>query len=76
MLAASENKAISDNDPKVYVSECVKKLGADADAVFASNLLPAPSQFPYEKAEFMDFIVARCKLVDEAVARLCDGKHL
>lgn len=76
MLAASENKAISDNDPKIYVSECVEKLGADADAVFASNLLPVPSQFPYGKVEFMHFIVARCKLIDEAVAALCDGKHI
>jgi hypothetical protein len=75
MLAASENKAISDNDPKAYIPDCVKNLGSEADAVFSSNLLPIPSEHDYEKRSFSDFIDLRCKQIDDVVSTLCDGKH-
>lgn len=76
MLAASENKAISDENPQLYVPVCVDELGAEADAVFATNLLPQPSEFPYAEATFSDFVSRRSKLIEKAVSVLCDGQKL
>jgi hypothetical protein len=73
MLAASENKAISDKDPHHYLSECINNLSADAEAVFASNVLPSPAAFEYGAATFEQFIDARAALIGTTVRRLCEG---
>jgi hypothetical protein len=75
MLAASENKAISDDDPQSYVPKYVVGLGVEADAVFESNLLPKPSAFQYSHASFSEFVTMRCQQIDELVGKLCDGQH-
>ncbi len=74
MLAASENKVISDQDPHVYLPHCVAQLGANAETVFASNLLPSPKSFVYTKADYPTFQSARAPLIGQLVADLCDGK--
>jgi hypothetical protein len=48
-------------------------LGGDADAIFASNVLPKPSEFDYAQASYNDFIAERLKLMRQLVASLCDG---
>lgn len=73
MLAASENKIISDDDPHVYLLKCSTNFGTNAEAVFASNLLPAPTNFDYEKASFDDFINARVPILAARAAELCKG---
>jgi hypothetical protein len=74
ILAASENRLISDNDPHAYLPKCVTDLSNQATAVFAANLLPDPASFPYATAPFEDFSAARAELVAAVVQRLCDGE--
>ena len=73
MLAASENKLISDRDPREYIPECVAKLGAKADLVFKSNLMPMPSTFDYATHTFSEFIERRSNLIENLVSTLCAG---
>jgi len=75
MIAAAGNNAISDNDPASYIPATVTNLGMNADAVFQSNMLPAPSSFDYSKASYEQFIDARIKLVAATVQTLCAGDH-
>lgn len=72
MLAASENRAISDENPNTYLAECTARLGKDAAAVFASNIMPRPELFEYETAEYPKFLAARAQLIHERVLALCD----
>jgi hypothetical protein len=74
MLAASENKKISDSNPNIYMSDCVDTLGGQAEAVFASNLLPSPLSFVYAQADYKQFLDARAAMIDAYVRDLCDGK--
>jgi hypothetical protein len=46
MLAASENRLISDDDPHVYLTQCISNHSDQATAVFGANLLPGPASFP------------------------------
>ena len=73
MLAASENKAVSDQDPLLYLPACIQTLGNDAECVFRSNLLPLPSALDYSAASFSDFIAARLVLISSIVDNLCQG---
>jgi hypothetical protein len=74
ILAASENRLISDDAPHVYLPKCVKDLGNQAAAVFASNLLPDPASFPYATRSFKDFSRERAALIAVTVGRLCNGE--
>lgn len=74
ILAASENKKISASDPKIYIPWCATNLNTQAEAVFASNLLPSPSSFDYSKSDFKQFVDARIALISGHVQDLCDGK--
>lgn len=73
MLAAAGNNVISDADPKVYLPRCARGLGKSADSVFASNLLPLPSQFDYSIAEYEGFLEERAKIVAKFIKSLCEG---
>jgi hypothetical protein len=73
LLPASANLKISDQDPTQYLPKLRDDLGEDADAVFASNLLPKPSEFPYDKATYEEFLAARLELMHGLVSQLCDG---
>jgi hypothetical protein len=73
MLAASENKTISDDNPNSYLPGCVAGLGTSASAVFASNLLPDPATFDYKTAKFADFILSRAPILTAHAVKLCDG---
>jgi hypothetical protein len=75
MLAASENKTISDEDPQKYLPAYALALGTGANSVFSSNLLPKPSEVQYSSMTFADFLTRRCKLIDKMVRTLCDGGH-
>lgn len=75
LLSASENIAISDNDPHVYLSQCVSALGDDADKVFASNLLPLPSETDFSLLGYSDFLDRRAQLLSAEIKRLCSGAH-
>lgn len=75
MIAAAGNNAISDSDPTSYIPDLGAVLGADAEAVFRSNMLPAPSSFEYSKATYEQFVDARVALVVATVATLCAGDH-
>jgi hypothetical protein len=75
MIAAAGNNAISDTDPASYISACVSTLGADADAVFRSNILPMPSSFDYVTSTYDQFLDARLALVVDTVQELCVGGH-
>jgi hypothetical protein len=73
MLAAAGNLAVSDDDPHVYLPELAKRLGDNADAVFASNLLPIPSMFDYATASYTEFLNSRTIIARDFVAQLCRG---
>ena len=70
ILTASENKAISDRDPNIYLPACIARLGPEAAPTFASNLLPAPDAFPYLTATFAEFVEARTVIIDLICSRL------
>ena len=74
MLAASANNKISDQDPSVYLPDCIKSLGTSADEVFESNLLPLPSKTNYVKLKYDAFLETRMKIVRDFVIDLCAGK--
>jgi hypothetical protein len=74
ILAASENRLISDADPNVYLPKCVTDLGNQATAVFAASLLPDPVSFPYAKAPYREFSAERAALIASRVERLCTGE--
>ncbi|CAN5414690.1 hypothetical protein BH09SUM1_BH09SUM1_30050 [soil metagenome] len=73
ILAASQNKVVSDSDPKDYLPTCARALGAEAPHVFASNLLPLPDDFLHATADYPTFLEARSKLVGDLARRLCTG---
>jgi hypothetical protein len=73
MLAAAGNNAISDANPNEYLPRCATILGERADTVFASNLLPRPSEFNYMRASYNDFLEARAILVTNFITKLCNG---
>jgi hypothetical protein len=74
LLPAAANLKISDQDPNKYLPQLELDLGASADAIFASNMLPQPSGFDYSVASYEDFIAARLDIMRTSVAELCDGK--
>ncbi len=73
MLASSENKAISDENPNKYLTECIAKLGHDVNSVFDSNLLPAPDRFDYTKSDYASFLEERADLIVNHISGLCTG---
>ena len=73
MLAASENNAISDDDPKVYFPRCVATLGSSADVVFGTDLLPLSGEFDYAAGSYGEFLSARSVIVAQFISELCDG---
>lgn len=70
MLTSSSNKSISDNPPSKYVPPLCASLGSNCDSVFASNLLPVPSVFDYEKASYSEFLAQRGVLLTAHVTKL------
>lgn len=76
MLAASENKEISDDDPRLYLPTCIHDLGQAAEAVFASNLLPSPAGFQYSTASFAEFVGIRSAQINTLVIKLCNGQQV
>jgi hypothetical protein len=76
MLTAVANNLVSDSDPAKYVPAASAMLGADADEVFRSNMLPTPSSFNYAKATYEQFLDARIALVASTVQKLCAGDRL
>lgn len=73
MLSAAGNNAVSDSDPTKYLPALAATLDDRANAVFASNLLPKPSDFDYANASYDDFLAARAAIIAELVNQLCDG---
>lgn len=76
MLSAVANNLIKDSDPAKYVPAAVVRLGADADEVFRSNMLPTPSSFDYANATYDQFLDVRVALVASTVQKLCAGDRL
>jgi hypothetical protein len=75
MLAAAGNNAVSDANPADYIPALVEILGENADVVFSSNMLPAPSTFDYAKSSYDEFVDARITLIENTVQKLCAGNH-
>jgi hypothetical protein len=73
MLAAAENNAVSDDDPKVYIPAALLRHGAAADAVLSANMMPFQSNYAYASATYADFIRVRSELIASFVSTLCDG---
>lgn len=74
MLSASENRAISDADPNVYLPRYVELHGDNASNVFRSNLLPDPTDINYTALTYDAFLDARSSVVHEWLSRLCEGE--
>ncbi len=70
MLSASENNAVSDDDPSAYLPKCIAALGANANDVLASNFLPEISAFNYSNIDYRRFIEARGRILSAELARL------
>ncbi len=75
ILAASENRAISDEDPSVYLPRLLAELSDEADIVFASNLLPSPHATDYATLGYEEFLKLRSGLIHHRMLHLCDGKN-
>ncbi|WP_203756711.1 GmrSD restriction endonuclease domain-containing protein [Actinoplanes cyaneus] len=75
LLAASENNAISDAEPNVYLPELVNRHGVQAEAIFGSNLLPGPTGFDYGSCSYDDFLEARANAAAVWIGELCGGDH-
>lgn len=73
LLPAMANQKISDQDPTQYLPKLQRDLAEQADAIFASNMLPKPSLFAYQKATYDEFLAERLKLMHGLVSHLCDG---
>jgi hypothetical protein len=73
MLTSASNKAISDNPPSKYVPPLRVSLGVNCDAVFESNLLPAPSVFDYATGTYTEFLMERGKLLTAHPTKLILG---
>lgn len=73
MLAASENNAISDDDPNDYLPRLIKELGDEAESVFEASYLPSPKKYDYSKLTYSEFIDARAELMLEDVYKLASG---
>ena len=76
MLAAAANNAISDTDPREYVQHYAAHHSTDADDVFASNLLPRPSEFNYATESYEGFLAARAAIVCAFISQLCNGNSV
>lgn len=75
LLAASENIAISDNEPHQYLPDCIKQLGEQASSVFESNLIPNPSVVDFSALTFQDFLDLRAVKISQQIGLLCSGAH-
>lgn len=73
LLPAMANLKISDQDPTQYLPKLQRDLAEQADAIFASNMLPKPSLFAYHKATYDEFLAERLKLMHSLVSHMCDG---
>lgn len=76
MLTASENNAVSDDDPNEYLPRLAVDLGLDAETVFKSNYLPTPASVDYSALEYEDFIEMRTKLLLEDINKLAQGNSI
>jgi len=76
MLSASENKIISDSDPKVYLSEKAQDHGSEANRVFSSNLLIDPDVFRYQESDYEQFLSSRSQLIHEKILKVCNGETI
>jgi len=76
MLAASENLAISDDDPNEYLPRLVGELDCNVNAVFTSNYLPLPSVVDYEHLDFSGFVDARAALLLVDIKKLANGESI
>lgn len=74
ILSASENMAIGDADPRVYLPSLKGKLGAEAESVFRANLLPSPIDTDYSTLTYQDFLQLRARMVHPRVELLCKGE--
>jgi hypothetical protein len=73
MLAASENKKISDDNPNHYLPTLIAELGGKADEVFSSNLLPLPSSCDYSNLVYSEFVNIRSLIITDFSKILCEG---
>lgn len=76
MLAASENNAISDDDPNDYLPRLAVELGDDVDAVFGSNYMPLTSTVDYAGLDYPSFIEARAALLLADINKLANGESI
>lgn len=70
MLASSENKLIRDRPPSDYIAEYQLKLGAQFDAVMASNLIPPDAVEHLLADDFSSFLNARSIYLAKVVGSL------
>lgn len=75
MLAAAENNAVSDADPRSYIPAAISRHGGGAADVLGSNLMPLPANLDYSSVSYVDFIRARGEVIAGYLRRLCDGEH-
>lgn len=75
MLAASENRAISDDDPSDYLPRLIQEHPEDAVAVFASNLLPSPDDHDYVTLPYGEFLRLRSEMIHKRMKHLCYGNN-
>jgi len=75
MLAASENRDISDGSAWEYLPRLVTSHGEDASLVFASNLLPDPKAIDYARLPYENFLALRSEIIHNRMKHLCHGNN-
>jgi hypothetical protein len=75
ILAASENRAISDDNPNEYLPRLVAEHGQHSLDLFASNLLPSPTEHDYANLNYAQFLTLRSAMISKRMKHLCNGNN-
>ena len=67
LCQSNENKRIKDRNPSEYLQKCYDELGADAENVFHSSLIPNDMNAGWKEDDYEIFLGQRARLIVEGV---------
>jgi hypothetical protein len=76
ILSASENRAIGDRNPHEYLRALADALGAQAESIFGSCLLPSPTETDYSALSYEAFLRLRAQLIHPRIEQVCRGDYV
>jgi len=70
LCQSNENKRIKDRSPSEYLQKCYDELGADAESVFRSSLIPNEENAGWKEDDYEKFLGQRSKLIVEQINKM------